>query len=215
MKNSLVWIDRTAKTETLPLPEKEYESVAISPDSRRAVIQVVEGTMTLWMLNLERRAATPFVIAGGSSQAPVWSSDGRHVFYRGTRKGSRNIYRKSADGSGDEERLTTKEGVVQSPTSASPDGKWLLFSEAGRGAGQGVWLLPLDPAGARDADRTPRQFLPPADGASSAHFSPDGRWVAYLSTVSGRTEVYVQPFPGPGARTRIFHDGRRPAAVVA
>ena len=117
--------------------------------------------MTLWMLDLQRRATTPFVIAGGSSQAPVWSADGRHVFYRGTRKGSRNIYRKSADGSGDEERLTTKEGVVQSPTSASPDGKWLLFSEAGREAGQGVWLLPLDPAGAREADRTPRQFRDP------------------------------------------------------
>ena len=204
MKNRLVWIDRTAKTETLPLPEKEYESVAISPDGRRAVIQMAEGTTTLWMLDIERRAMTPFVITGGSSQAPVWSSDGKYVFYRGTRKGFRNVYRKSADGSGDEERLTTKAGVIESPTSASPDGKWLLYTEAGGGAGQGSWVLPLDArAGASEADRAPRRFLPLAEAAFNGHFSPDGRWVAYQSPVSGRLEVYVKPFPGPGARTQI------------
>ena len=55
----------------------------IFAEQRRAVIQMAEGTMTLWMLDLERRATTPFVITGGSSQAPVWSSDGKHVFYGG------------------------------------------------------------------------------------------------------------------------------------
>jgi Tol biopolymer transport system component len=204
-KNRVLWVDRTGKTEALPLPEKEYESVAISPDGRKAVVQVLEGTVTLWMLDLERQATTPFLVSGGSSQAPVWTADGKRVIYRATRKGFRNIYWKSSDGTGAEERLTSREGVVQTPSSVSSDGKWLLFTEAGGPGGNGIWALGLDaPAGSTGGgDRAPRPFLPPGEFGTNGHFSPDGRWVAYLSAVSGRREVYVRPFPGPGPRTQV------------
>jgi serine/threonine-protein kinase len=200
-RNRVVWVDRGGKTEALPLPEKEYEAVALSPDGRQAVVQVLEGTVTLWIFDLARQAMTPFLVSGGSSQAPVWTPDGKRLFYRGTRNGFRNIYAKASDGTGVEERLTTKGSVVQTPTSVSTDGKWLLFSEAGgtREKNNGLWALPLDGS----TDRTPRQVLPPGEFGTNGQFSPDCRWIAYVSPVSGRSEVYVRAFPGPGPRKQI------------
>ncbi len=195
LKNRIVWIDRAGRTSGLPLTEREYESVAISPDGRQAVVQVLEGTVGQWMLDLERQTMTPLLVSGGSRQAPVWTADGKRIIYRYTKDGFRNLYSHAADGSGSEERLTTKAGVVHTPMSVSADGKWLVFSETGTS----IWVMPLDPA----AGRTPRRFLPDDEGGSNGQLSPDDRWMAYSSAVSGREEVYVRPFPGPGARRSV------------
>ena len=119
----VVWVDRAGKAVALSLPERDYESVAISPDGRQAVVQVYEGAVGLWLYDFARQTLTPFVTTGGSSQAPVWTADGKRVVYRGTRTGLRNLYAKAADGTGAEVRLTTKADVIQTPTSVSPDGQ--------------------------------------------------------------------------------------------
>jgi len=196
--NRVVWVDLSGKTETLALPEREFESVVISPDGTQAIVQVYEGTMTLWMLDLARQTLTPFVTSG-SSQAPIWTRDGSHVIYRGTRSGFRNLYRKAADGTGPEERLTEKIDVVQTPTSISPDGAWLLFNE-GSGGGSAIWKLSLnaDPKAA-----VPEVVFPVTERTSNSVISRDGKWLAFQSEVSGRVEVYVQPFPGPGPRKQV------------
>jgi serine/threonine-protein kinase len=133
----------------------------------------------------------------------VISPDGSRVFYRGTRQGTRNLNWRSADGSGDDERLTSKPDVVQTPTSVSADGRWLMFSEGGpnQPGGTGVWLMGLE------GDRSPRPFFQEPAGESDGQISPDGRWVAYQVPVSSRQEIYVAPFPGPGARHQISTDG--------
>jgi eukaryotic-like serine/threonine-protein kinase len=199
-RNRVVWVDRTGKTDALPLPEKEYEAVAISPDGRQAVIQIAEGTTTLWTLDLERGTTTPFLVSGGSSQAPVWTADGKHILYRATRNGFRNLYWKSADGTGAEAALTHKGDVVHTPSSVSPDGKWVLFTETGLDGG--IFALRLDAAAGSGAP-APQRVLPAGESGANGQFSPDGRWMAYRSEVSGRSEVYVRPFPGPGPRTQI------------
>ena len=203
LKNRIVWVDRAGKSVALPLTEKEYEGVAISPDGRQAIVQVLEGTIGQWMLDLGRQTVTPLLVSGGSRQAPVWTVDGKRIIYRYTKDGFRNLYWRAADGTGAEERLTTESGVVQTPTSVSPDGKWLVFSEGGRGSSGAPWLLSLE----RGADRTPRRFLPEDEFGSDGQVSPDGRWLAYASLVSGRSEVYVRPFPGPGARRAVSDIG--------
>jgi serine/threonine-protein kinase len=199
----LVWVDRSGKPELAPVPEHKYENAAISPDGARAVVQINEGVTALWMYDIGRGTLTPIGNSAGSSQAPLWTADGTRVLYRGTRKGTRNLYWRSADGSGDEERLSSKPDVVQTPTSVSADGRWLLFDEGGpnQKAGAGVWVMRLD------GDRTSRPFVAESLGERDGQFSPDGRWVAYQVLVASRHEVYVTPFPGPGARHQISTDG--------
>ncbi|MEO5800214.1 MAG: protein kinase, partial [Gemmatimonadales bacterium] len=115
-RQRLVWVSRGGAVTPLPLPERAYENVAISPDGDRAVVQIREGTTRLWTYDFDRGTLTPLATGTGSSQAPQWTADGKRVIYRGTRQGTRNLYRIPVDGSGDEERLTTKPGVIQTPT---------------------------------------------------------------------------------------------------
>ena len=207
----VVWVDRDGRVEPLPLPERDYQSVTISPDGRQAIVQFEEGTGGLWLYDFARQTLSPFATTGGSSQAPAWSPDGQRVYYRGTRAGFRNIFFKAADGSGEEGRLTTKADVVQTPTSVSPDGRWLLFDEAKQAAGE-IWLVPLSGvrSPAAEADR-PASADEPAPRivayGRNGQFSPDGKWIAYVSLESGRDEIYVQPFPGPGPRQLVSTDG--------
>jgi len=199
----LVWVDRANALAPLPLPERAYENVAISPDGGRAVVQIREGTTRLWIYDFVRGTLTPLGPATGSSQAPLWTPDGTHVIYRGTRQGTRNLYRIPVDGSGDEERLTSKPGVIQTPSSISSDGRVLLFDQNGTAepGGVGAWVLPLE------GDRTPRRLFPlPATGRD-AQISPDGRWVAYEAIVSSRQEVFVAPLSGAGERRLVSTEG--------
>src|SRR6185436_3775430 len=87
----VVWVDATGRTEPLPIPDRDYASVAISPDGRRAAVQVNEGTIGIWMYDFERHTFTPFPTGPGSSQAPIWTPDGRRILYRATRHGQRDI----------------------------------------------------------------------------------------------------------------------------
>ena len=209
LERRLVWLDEKGATTEIPLPHKLYEQLAISPDGRTAVVQVQGASIELWLLNLERYTLTPFVTTGGSSQAPVWTPDGRHIIYRATRNGVRNLYWKSVDG-GEEERLVTKPGFLQTPSSVRKDANGALFvsfSEVGVQA-RGNWTLQLD--GARATAQIPQHEL-----TTNIQFSPDGKWIAFESA----GEVYVQPFPGPGQRVPISsggaveplwsHDGRK------
>ncbi len=193
-----VWVDRAGVVETLSMPERDYEAVALSPDGARAVLQIREGTIGLWLHDFARRTLTPFATASGSSQGAVWTPDGRRIVYRGTRQGTRNLYWKPTDGSGEEERLTTKPDVVQTPSSVSPDGEWLAYSEGGGPVLSATWVMRLT------GDRTPRTFVV---GGADGQFSPDGQWMAYQSAESGNLEVYIVPFPGPGPRIPVSAGG--------
>lgn len=202
MQNRIVWVNRDGTTEVLPLPERDYESVVLSPDGRQAIVQVLDGTIGLWMIDLARQTMTPFLVSGPSRQSPVWSADGKRVFYRLTRDGMRNVYMKNADGTGDEIRLTDKAGVVQSPMSVSPDGKWLSYSEGGDNSGVGVWITPAQP----QTGVAPYRFAPSEPGGNG-HFSPDSKWLAFQSSVSGRSEIYVRSFPEAGPRKQVSENG--------
>ena len=210
----VVWVDQNGRTEPLPIPERDYASVSISPDGRRAAIQVNEGTIGIWIYDFERHTFTPFRTGAGSSQAPIWTPDGRRILYRATRRGQRDIYFKAADGTGEETRLTAGLGRSLTPTSISPDGRWLVFSGLGGmvGGESMIWRMPLDGAG------TPEPMLPAEERLTDGQISPDGRWMSYTSAVSGRPEIYVMPFPGPGPSQQVSvgggyeqlwsHDGR-------
>jgi serine/threonine-protein kinase len=163
-------------------------------------VSAEEETERIWIYDFARSTLTALTTADSSSQAPAWTQDGTHVLYRGTRQGARSVYRKAADGSGDEERLTTSD-TLQTPTSLSPDGKYLAFTDVDRTTGQDALILSLD------GSRTVTRFLQTRAAEGNARFSPNGRWLAYASNESGRSEVYVRPFPGTGATSQVSSAG--------
>jgi dipeptidyl aminopeptidase/acylaminoacyl peptidase len=136
----------------------------------------------------------------GSNDFSVWTPDGKRVAYRSQRSRLPNLFWKPADGSGSEERLTTSDNQ-QTPTSFSPDGKALLYSEQNPKTSYDLWALPLE------GERKPRLVLQTPFDERVPNLSPDGRWVEYLSNESGRFEVYAQPFPGPGGKYQISTEG--------
>jgi Tol biopolymer transport system component len=134
------------------------------------------------------------------SHNPVWSPDGRRLAYRSWLAGGMSMWWMNADRSGTPERLDPN-GLRQSPVSFSPDGKFLAFDQKDVQTDDDAWILPLSGGGeARPISRS--KF-----GEGSAKFSPDGRWIAYSSTESGRPEIYVQPFPGLGPKIQISNAG--------
>ena len=131
---------------------------------------------------------------------PIWTPDGKHVTFVSRQGGTRNLYWILADGSGAAERLTTSENF-QMPGSWSPDGQLLAFSEADPTTGFDIWVLNLR------GERKPRPFLQTPSNEYEPMFSPDGHWLAYGSDESGRNEIYVRPFPGPGGKMQISTEG--------
>jgi serine/threonine-protein kinase len=199
----LVWIDRSGGVLPLPLEAGPYENVAISPDGDRAVLQIGGGTTRLWIYDFARRTLTPLATGPGSSQAPAWTADGKRVVYRATRQGTRNLYWIPVDGSGAEERLTPSSGLTQTPTSVSADGRLVFFDQNGADEPEsaGIWVLSLD------GDRTPRRLFPLPAAGRNGQLSPDGKWVAFQTSVAAREEVFVAPFPGPGERRLVSTNG--------
>jgi Tol biopolymer transport system component len=208
----IVWIDKSGKVEPLPVPERDYVSAAISPDGTRAAIQNRGGKEEIWIFDFATKSFTPFSTPAGSSQAAVWTTDSKYLVYRATRQGSRSLYRKAVDG-GSEEELTKNPGGIQTPTTVTPDGKWVLFVQGGA-MGFDIWKAALAAPYATEA------LIATSADEIGPQVSPDGRWLAFDSTVSGRFEVWVQPFGSAagtsmrqvsrdgGASARWSHDGR-------
>jgi Tol biopolymer transport system component len=159
------------------------------------------GPQNIWIYELGRNTLMRFSF-GGSGAVPVWTPDGRRLIYR-TRVPSFSIRSKLADGSGTEEVLLGKdfEDASAAPFSVSPDGKTLLFSNHNSTGISETYALALDGSGKIEP------FLQAPFNQFQAQFSPDGRWVAYTSNESGREEVYVQPFPGPGGKWMVSTEG--------
>ncbi len=212
LAQQIVWVDRAGKIERLPGPDREFESVALSPNGQQAAVQVQESVIGIWLYDFSRQTLTPFLSTGASSQAPQWTPDGKRLIYRGTRNGVRNLFMKSADGTGAEVQLTNKENVIHTPTSISPEGEWVIYNESGQVSkgGVAIWRMRID------GDRTPQPLL--QDGESNGQVSPDGKWLAFQTAADRSAEVCVQPYPGPGPRKQVSiggggyplwsHDGR-------
>jgi hypothetical protein len=200
-----VWVDRKGTIEALPVPPQEdLANAAIAPDGRRAAFNIRGATDEIAIVDFERHTISKLTNGTDGSQAPVWSPDGRRIAYRGTRVGYRNLFWRDADGAGPEMRLTTSDHL-QTPTSWSKDGKYLLFNDTDPKGGAGD-LLALSVA---DGKVEPVANSEPLE--SGGAWSPDQRWIAYHAGVGGRPEVFVQPYPGNGQRWRVSTEGGREA----
>jgi Tol biopolymer transport system component len=188
---------------------------AFSPDGKQlAVSRRIPGGSkgNLWLLDLTRNgAATKFTFVSALDFDPVWSPDGSRIVFSSDRDGVRNLYGKLASGARDEEILL-KSDRPKVPSSWSRDGRFLLYTVVEPKTSSDVWVLP-DPGGKPRAGK-PVLFQGTAANETGGQFSPDGRWIAYVSDEAGRLEVYVREFilgpdgqPEPTAHRLVSNGG--------
>jgi hypothetical protein len=200
-ERSLAWLDRHGTSQVLPAPPRPYFVPRLSADGQRVAVSTT-FVRQVWSFDIGRGALSS-VTADEQSGYGIFTPDGKRIVYRsGVAGGEDNLYWKAADGSGDVERLTTSPRS-QTPSSWSPDGTTLAFVEEGDSKGFfqfDIWVVSI-------GDRKTRAVIHTVANEMTPEFSPDGGWLAYASNESGRTEVYVQPYPGPGERHLISTNG--------
>jgi eukaryotic-like serine/threonine-protein kinase len=200
--SQLVWVDRTGQQLEALSDRGDYGDVTLSPDGRRAAVTLLDeagSNRDVWLLDVPRRLRTRFTFDSAEENSPVWSPDGRVVF-SSQRKGFPDVYQKSSRG-GDIEDVLLAETGAEYPLSWSRDGRFLLYGLGSSPADTDLWVLPLF------GDRKPFPFIQTSFFEFAAAFSPDSRWVAYASNESGRNEIYVVPFPGPGGKWQVSTAG--------
>jgi len=210
---TLVWVDRKGAAEQIPFPPRGYEQVALSPDGGRIAAMAMEkGERTTLLFGDLARGTLSRSTAEGDISSLVWAPDGKRVGFGFAPAGAgswlAHVFWQNADGSTPPELLTGERDLrLTSPDSFSPDGSLLLFdgydyADTGpANTGWDIFVLPLS------GEKKVRPFLRTKSEESNARFSPDGRWVAYQSIESWRWELYVRPFPGPGARWQVSTEG--------
>jgi serine/threonine-protein kinase len=196
VERSLFWVDRSGAERPLSLPPLAYFSPRLSPDGQRLAFSTSSITnMYVGVYDLLRGGRTRLTTEGRYGGAS-WTPDGKRVAF--TSKGG--LFSRVVDGSGPVEPL----GVTSStavPHSWTPDGSTLALIEFSSDTTEDIFVLALD------GDRRPEPLIRTPFIETGPEFSPDGHWLAYASTESGRHEVYVQPYPGPGARHPISTEG--------
>jgi eukaryotic-like serine/threonine-protein kinase len=206
------WFDRSGKQGATIGVTAPFFDFGFSPDRKSVATSISDsGGDSIWIYDVSRGLPTRFTFDASANTSPVWSPDGRSIVFSSNRKGHRDLYRKAVDSVRAEE-LVYADHLDKLPTSWSADGKLLLYYNEPRNSktGQDLWALPLTPERPGDALK-PFLVLQTPFNESYAQFSPDGRWIAYISSESQRPELYVTPFPplptGPGGKRQISTAG--------
>jgi eukaryotic-like serine/threonine-protein kinase len=194
----LVWMDRSGKISTIADKLPDLQSAVLSPQGDRVALQMNAGQTDIWVLDLTRGVRTRVTFGPVGNVSPVWSPDGKWIAYASAQNGHSALCRKPSDGSGAEECLLT---VEQQPAlhDWSSDGKYLLYSvPVPGGPFRQLLALPLD------GERKPSLVV---ERGTAGKLSPDGHWLAYHSSESGRSEVYVMPFGGGQGKWQVSANG--------
>ena len=201
------WVDRSGKKQPLHNTPGGYYTPRLSPDGKRLAFTMgASQGFDLWVKDLERDTASRLSFLKSVNNFPVWTPDGKNIIFKSADPASPGLYWVRADGAGEAQRLTDGK-MDEFPFSMSPDGKRLAFSAIGTAGSPDLFTALLEGDSAHPKLGKPEPFLATPSVEVQPVFSPDGRWIAYLSLESGSAEVYVRPFPGPGGRWQISTSG--------
>jgi hypothetical protein len=197
VRSSLVWVDRNGREESIGEMPGLVERPRLSPDGRRVAIESLNDIWLYSFATAGLRRAT----FRGVNQYAVWSPDGKRLTFSRAPAGKvPTLFSTPVDGDGQSEALAGAGNSVRFPNDWSPDGRVLLFADLA--SADSAWnVLEWSEGGkTRPVLNGPFKEFEPA-------ISPDGRWLAYVSEQSGRREVYVRPYPGPGGAAQVTFDG--------
>lgn len=195
----LTWFDRQGKALGTAGEPGVYDTISLSPDGTRAFVSRADDPSdavaeTLWLVDFSRGTSTRFTFGSSSATLGTWSPDGSRIIFSSNESGEYDLYQKPAGGVTPEEVLL-KSGDDKVPTSWSPDGRFLLYQSEWdsrdappNATKEGLWVLPLE------GDKKPFLFEGTGPNSDEGQFSPDGRLIAYVSSESGRNEIYVRTF---------------------
>ena len=204
-----MWFDRKGvQLSAIGEDLTDQQGVALSPDGSHVAVTTLDtdrNSRDVWTVDLARQLRTRFTFDAADEVLPVWSNDGRDIFFASRRGGRFNIFKKSASGVGAEVELLKNNQNNLYPTDVSRDGKYLLFYTGNNVSrtGNDLWVLPLK--GAAKA----RPFMSTELNELTGAFSPEGRWVAYSSNESGRARDLRGSLSRPGGE-----DGRCPRTAA-
>jgi serine/threonine-protein kinase len=209
-QQSIFWLDSAGKTQPLHAPPGIYSFPRFSPDGTRLAFAMDDGqgNRDIWVQNLERDTGLRVTTMPGPNLSPVWTPDGRNIFYLSDNPAAPGIYSVRADGAGEARRLT--DGKIRLyPSSFSPDGKRLALFGPSHAGNLEIHMLTAPIEGSPDEKRLgeAEPILRSPFITIFPVFSPDGHWLAYQSNQSGTREVYVKPFPGQGGGQQISSGG--------
>jgi len=198
----MTWFNRAGvKQGTVGQPDI-WSTPTLSPDGER--LAVARGDYTkqdIWVYDLKRGAASRLTFNPANDTNPSWLPGGSQILFSSTRKGPFGIYQKDADGLGNTQVVSQSSSDQMAINDVSPDGRYVVYDTAGASNDTELWALPLF------GDRKPFPFVQGKFAATSAQFSPNGRYVAYTSNETGRHEVYVQTFPQHTGKWQISTSG--------
>jgi eukaryotic-like serine/threonine-protein kinase len=201
--NRLIWVDRTGKELSALDKPAPYQTTSLSPDDNRLAITLRDSRSdksAIWIRDLARGVTSRFTFNASNETSPVWSPDGARVVFSSDRKGVPGLYQKAASGTGPDTELWSC-GDTLIASDWSRDGKFLAVNRLTVKNSWDVWIVPTDGSG------KPFPFIESPFVDALPVFSPDGHYVAYMSTESSRPEVYVQQFPGPGGKWQVSAAG--------
>jgi eukaryotic-like serine/threonine-protein kinase len=204
INRQLIWYDRSGKQlSTLGEPAEYRDDPRLSPDGRRVAVMRIDPEARsgdIWIYEVARGTGSRLTFETSVEENPVWSPDGSRLLYSSNRDGVGNIYQKSATGAGPEEPIY-KNVYYKAPLDWSRDGRFVIFRASAPTTKFDLWILPMS------GDRKPFPFANSPFVELEAVFSPDGKWIAYTSDESGKTEIYVQPFPQTGSKWQVSTKG--------
>jgi Tol biopolymer transport system component len=207
-QTQLTWFDRSGRELAKvggPFDSTQL-SPSLSPDGHQvALFRLVNGNVDIWLLDVRRGVPTRFTVDSADDVLPLWFRDGRRIVFNSNRTGVHDLYWKSTADTGSDGALLFKSDQAKMVTDFSPDGRFLLFQSVDPKRSFDILALPL-----RDGkpDGPPVPVVQSDVEEHGGQFSPDGKWIAYVSITSGRYEVYVRPFArNAGGEIRISTDG--------
>ncbi len=201
--SQLILFDLSGKEEGHVGEQAAYLDVRFAPDGKRlayALNDRLTNNLDIWIYDLSGQTRTRFTYNTAPDRLPVWSSDGTQLVFASNRKGVFDLYRKRL-GTGQEELLLESSENKQ-PFDWSADGKYVAYvTTTDLKTRSDIWILPIG------RDQKPTPYLRTEANEWDPHFSPDGKWMTYCSNESGRNEIYVRLFPGPGDPWQISTSG--------
>ena len=199
----LAWFDRGGKQLAVVGSAAADISLRLSPHEKQLAVSRLDpraGSADIWLIDFARNNPSRFTFDPANEGAPVWSPDRSRIVFSSNRDGVSNIYQRLSSGAGNDEPLL-KSAEPTVPQDWSPDGRFILYNVLFAKTVSDLWLLPLF------GDQKPTPFVQTEFNEIQGRFSPDGRWVAYVSNESGPVQVYVQSFPTSGGKWQVSTGG--------